>query len=157
MVADRLKSPVRLGSMDAIRNQTFVLVVGSLALLGSGGCHAPLGDTGVTAVQFDDAYVPASMRLRTASHQSHSIEVREASYRHGHFEYTGSGSIDALAEDILRRMPESNWRLAEDSGTASSRFLRFVREPYVAEYQINRDQSITRMVVDYLTQTPEQR
>jgi len=143
--------------MDFTRRFPRIWPAAAALLLLATACQAPIENRGVTAVQFEDAYIPAGMQLRSDTHQSHSVEVREASYRQGHFEYTGNDPVDEVCEDLLRRMPKNGWRLVEDSGATNNRLLRFERQPYVTEYRVSRDQSTTRMVVDYRTEQPQER
>lgn len=106
--------------------------------------------SGVDSRQFQDVVVPSGFRLRDRAHESSSRE--EATWRLGHFEYSGSANVEVASAYVQGRMPLHNWNLiskevVEDDGVR----LRFERGIYSADYLISRRDGTTHMVVDYAT------
>ncbi|MBK8099188.1 MAG: hypothetical protein IPK26_18930 [Planctomycetes bacterium] len=123
-------------------------------------CQGP-GDAsgdepGLTAVQFQDVAVPDGFLLKSDLRESYSREER--GWRIGHFVYThNSVRVDDASAHLRARMPQHNWTLVGDEQVdEQSRRLRFVRTPYSVEYLLNRQDGITRMTVDYRTESPNQ-
>lgn len=105
---------------------------------------------GVSASQFKDVVVPAGLRLLDGAHESHSIEA--ASWRLGHFVYSGSVPDEEAASYVRQRMPQHNWELVVDERVdENTTKLRFLRGHYAAEYRFIRQDGRTQMVVDYQT------
>lgn len=127
------------------------MVVALLPLIPLGGCSsAPTSNESVQANQFQDVVVPAGLRLVDDAHESHSAQA--ASWRMGHFLYTGSVRSEEAVNYVRQRMPQHNWELVADEvvDTNTTR-LRFVRGLYSAQYQFIRQDGRTQMVVDYQT------
>lgn len=114
------------------------------------------GDVALTAVQFQDVAVPDGFRLENDLGESHSREER--GWRIGHFVYThGTVRLDDACAHVRSRMPQHNWTLVGDERVDDyNRRLKFVRAPYSVEYLLNRQDGITRMTVDYRTDSPSQ-
>jgi hypothetical protein len=105
---------------------------------------------GVDSRQFQDVVVPDGFYLKDRAHESFSRE--EATWRHGHFVYSGSAYVDQASTYVQGRMPHHSWKLisqetVEDDGV----HLRFERGIYSADYLISRRDGTTHMVVDYAT------
>ena len=75
-----------------------------------------------------------------------------ASYRMGHFVYTGSTRREEAVTYVRQRMPQHSWVLvADDAVDQNTNRLRFVRGYYSAEYKFTRMDGRMQMVVDYRT------
>jgi len=126
----------------------------TVALTSCQAMQAPTED-GVSAVQFADIVVPSGVHMVDRFHESHSKE--EPGWRHGHFEYVGSTSIEEASSHVLQRMPQHNWRLVSDEQpNESTRRLRFERGRHLVNYSLQRVEGVTQMVVDCSTQIPQQ-
>lgn len=122
-----------------------------LPLFQLAGCSsAPAANEAVNAGQFQDVVVPAGLRLVDEAHESHSLQA--ASWRMGHFLYSGAVRSDDAANYVRQRMPQHNWELVADEvvDPVTTR-LRFVRGLYSAEYRFIRQDGRIQMVVDYKT------
>jgi hypothetical protein len=104
----------------------------------------------VTAVQFQDVVVPSGLRLRDEAARSWSRE--DASWRHGHFEYTGQVDVQTAADYVRARMLQHNWTKTQDKTVADVGLsMQFEREIYQAVYTFSRSEGVTVMVVEYTT------
>ncbi|MFK7739452.1 MAG: hypothetical protein AB8H80_03945 [Planctomycetota bacterium] len=100
--------------------------------------------------QFKDVVVPAGFRLQDRAHESYSRE--DASYRQGHFIYSGGMRISDAASYVMQRMPQHSWTMVGDELVDDTdRKLRFERGVYSASYQLSRRDGRTQMVVEYAT------
>lgn len=121
-----------------------------MAALVLSGCASAPRDEVVAATQFQDIVVPDGLRLIDDAHESASVEA--ASYRQGHFVYSGSTRREEAANYVRQRMPQHNWVLVADEAVdANTNRLRFVRGHYSAEYKFIRMDGRMQMVVDYQT------
>lgn len=110
----------------------------------------PIGPESVDSRQFQDVVVPAGFRLLDRAHESFSRE--EATWRQGHFVYSGSSRVDDAAAYVQLRMPQHNWAMVEEQALEDAgKRLRFERGIYSADYTFHRADGQTRMVVDYAT------
>lgn len=122
-----------------------------LPLLPLAACGAaPAANETVNAGQFQDVVVPTGLRLVDDAHESHSVQA--ASWRLGHFLYTGAVRVEDAANYVRQRMPQHNWELVADEvvDPVTTR-LCFVRGLYSAEYRFVRHDGRIQMVVDYKT------
>lgn len=129
-------------------------LAGLAVLALAGGCAGgPESRESVSSTQFQDVVVPSGMRLIDDVHQSYSTVA--ASWRLGHFVYSGLLRSDEAASYVRQRMPQHNWQLAaEEAVDANTVKLRFVRAQYVAEYKFIHLEGRLQMVVDYSTDYP---
>lgn len=131
--------------------------VALLVLLGLAACKGagePANQgLGVTAVQFQDVAVPDGFLLKDDLHESYSRE--DQGWRHGHFVYThNTAKLDDACAHLRARMPQHNWLIVGDERPdEASRVLKFTRGRYTVEYRLQRQDGVTRMVVDYQTET----
>ena len=128
-------------------------LIATLLLCGalSQSCQmAPNQPPEVGSRQFKDYVVPSGYRLKDRYHESYAREV--ASWRHGHYIYTGSGDVALAVAYVEANMGRHSWRLVgteevEDSGKR----MKFERGIYSADYLFQPDGKLTRMTVDYKT------
>ncbi len=122
-----------------------------LACLLAAACRTgPDPDALVDSRQFQDVVVPAGFRLKDRAHESFSRE--EATWRQGHFVYSGLTGIDEAAAYVLQRMPQHSWQVvAEEKPEPDTWRLRCDRGIYSADYVFRRSDGTTEMVVDYAT------
>jgi len=104
----------------------------------------------VDSRQFQDYVVPSGFRLKDRRHESFSREI--ASWRHGHYLYSGSDDVASAVTYVQANMGRHSWSLvgAEDVDETSKR-LQFERGIYSAEYLFQRKDGVTQMTVDYTT------
>lgn len=120
-----------------------------LLLLAACRSSEPSDGFGVRAIQFQDVVVPDGFRLGPDSNSN----VGAGGYRFGRFVYTGTPRVEDASAYVLDRMPQHAWTLASNSAPDQfSRVLRFNRGSYQATYTIRREEGITRIVVDYVTE-----
>ena len=110
----------------------------------------PNGPSEVDSRQFRDVVVPAGFRLVDRRHESFSGEI--ATWRLGHYKYSGSSQVDEATAYVKLRMPHHSWQMisnepVDDTGVR----LRFERGIYSADYVFSRRDGMTEMVVDYTT------
>ncbi len=105
-------------------------------------------ELGVTSVQFRDVRVPGG--LTKQDRDSYSQEA--ASFRKGHFVYTGQNKVEEASMFVRQQMPQHGWTLTADEAKAEEGVrLRFERGVYSVEYRFTRIDGLTQMVVDYNT------
>jgi len=141
----------RGGSRHRGRSAVLVVVlVAGVGLFGSCAAEQPRENDGVSSSQWKDVVVPTGLRLLDDAHESHSVEA--ASWRLGHFVYSGTVSREEAASYVRQRMPQHNWELVADERVdENTTRLRFLRGHYAAEYRFIRQDGRTQMVVDYQT------
>lgn len=110
----------------------------------------PNQPTEVDSRQFQDYVVPSGFLLKDREHESYSREV--ASWRHGHYVYSGQEDVTVAASYVEANMCRHNWRLrgTEDLDGDGKR-LQFERGIYKADYEFSRNGNVTKMTVDYKT------
>ena len=101
-------------------------LIAVLALCGalSQSCQmSPNEPPGVDSKQFQDYVVPSGFRLKDRKHESYAREV--ASWRHGHYVYSGSSKVAAAASYVEANMGRHSWRLVtnEEVDEKSKRLL----------------------------------
>ncbi|MGC6486233.1 MAG: hypothetical protein ACON4Z_01180 [Planctomycetota bacterium] len=100
--------------------------------------------------QFQDYVVPSGFRLKDQEHQSYAREV--ASWRHGHYVYSGQEDVTLAASYVEANMGRHNWQLRETEDLdGNGKRLQFERGIYTADYEFSRNGNITKMTVDYKT------
>ncbi|MAD32824.1 MAG: hypothetical protein CMJ88_03595 [Planctomycetes bacterium] len=128
-------------------------LIAVLALCGalSQSCQmSPNEPPGVDSKQFQDYVVPSGFRLKDRKHESYAREV--ASWRHGHYVYSGSSKVAAAASYVEANMGRHSWRLVTNEEVdEKSKRLQFERGIYTTDYLIQRDGNVTRITVDYKT------
>ena len=111
---------------------------------------SPNEPPGVDSKQFHDYVVPSGFRLKDRKHESYAREV--ASWRHGHYVYSGSSKVAAAASYVEANMGRHSWRLVTNEEVdEKSKRLQFERGIYTTDYLIQRDGNVTRITVDYKT------
>ena len=131
-----------------LRNRRIQQVWALTALMAFAACRS-LPDDGVSAVQFSDLATPPWMTLREANHESHSVEVPEADWRMGHFEYHGRRGVEEACAYILDHLDQRDWTLELNTSEGDDRVMRFTRDVYEAVYRVRRNDGVTELVVDY--------
>ncbi len=116
------------------------------------GCAASGGSSATTSLQFDDMAVPDGMTL--LANPSHSYTRGE--YRNGDFEYYGGVPVPEAVSYTRDRMKLDSWSLVSDDPVAAEKpvngiELVFSKIPYTTTYKIWKDESVTRMTVQYRT------
>ena len=128
-------------------------LIAVLALCGalSQSCQmSPNEPPGVDSKQFQDYVVPSGFRLKDRKHESYAREV--ASWRHGHYVYSGSSKVAAAASYVEANMGRHSWRLVTNEEVdEKSKRLQFERGIYTTDYLFQRDGNVTRITVDYKT------
>ena len=105
----------------------------------------------VDSKQFQDYVVPSGFRLKDRQHESYSREI--ASWRHGHYVYSGRPDVASAAAYVEANMGRHSWSLvaSDDDGDETTKRLQFERGIYSADYTFERADGFTKMVVDYTT------
>lgn len=132
-------------------NKTTLIAVLALSGALSQSCQmSPNEPPGVDSQQFQDYVVPSGFRLKDRKHESFSREV--ASWRHGHYIYSGSSKVAAAASYVEANMGRHSWRLVTNEEVdEQSKRLQFERGIYTTDYLFQRDGNVTRITVDYKT------
>ena len=132
-------------------NKTILIAVLALSGALSQSCQmSPNEPPGVDSKQFQDYVVPSGFRLKDRKHESYAREV--ASWRHGHYVYSGSSKVAAAASYVEANMGRHSWRLVTNEEVdEKSKRLQFERGIYTTDYLIQRDGNVTRITVDYKT------
>ena len=132
-------------------NKTILIAVLALSGALSQSCQmSPNEPPGVDSKQFQDYVVPSGFRLKDRKHESYAREV--ASWRHGHYIYSGSSKVAAAASYVEANMGRHSWRLVTNEEVdEKSKRLQFERGIYTTDYLFQRDGNVTRITVDYKT------
>lgn len=150
VLAAGIAGPVAWSRAVATRVLAVAVAVTPMAAIVLSGCVSSPRDEVISAKQFQDIVVPDGLNLVDNAHESHSNE--NASYRMGHFVYTGSTRREEAVTYVRQRMPQHSWVLvADDAVDENTNRLRFVRGYYSAEYKFTRMDGRMQMVVDYRT------
>ncbi len=133
-------------TIKTIRN-VLLLTCCTMAFACQGSAYRP---SAVDATQFKDVVVPDGFVLKDRRHESYSRV--EASWRQGHFVYTGGAGVDEAASYVELSMPRHSWqKVSEQAVGDGGKKIRFERGIYSADYTFRRQDGMTQMVVDYAT------
>jgi hypothetical protein len=143
-------------------DKTSLFALLALTCVFSQSCQTgPNEPPAVDSRQFQDLVVPSGFRLKDRVHESFSREV--ASWRTGHYVYSGRPDVASAAAYVEANMGRHSWSLvpsddvqpgddqaAGDDEPTKTR-LQFERGIYSADYVFERADGFTTMVVDYKT------
>ncbi len=128
-------------------------LIAALTLLGALTQSCQMGPNeapDVDSRQFQDYVVPSGFRLRDREHESYARQV--ASWRHGHYVYSGQEDLSLAASYVEANMGRHNWRLCgTEELDGDGKRLQFARGIYTADYEFSRNGNVTKMTVDYKT------